>query len=71
MKLEIILKSNNNEEQGIGASVRRKEDNRHLYGKGQFVSDIILPGQREVAFLRSPVAHGYLKEILDTVKMNN
>ena len=57
------MKSNNNEEQGIGASVRRKEDNRHLYGKGQFVSDIILPGQREVAFLRSPVAHGYLKEI--------
>ena len=47
-------------DQGIGASILRKEDHRHLYGKGQFVSDIILPGQMEVAFLRSPVAHGYL-----------
>ncbi len=43
--------------QGIGARVPRKEDARHLHGRGQFVSDMILPGQREVAFLRSPVAH--------------
>ena len=50
-------------EQGIGASVPRKEDRRHLYGNGQFVSDIVLPGQREVAFLRSPIAHGYLKNV--------
>ncbi len=43
--------------QGIGARVLRKEDSRHLHGRGQFVSDMILPGQREVAFLRSPIAH--------------
>jgi len=43
--------------QGVGASVLRKEDARHLHGRGQFVSDMMLPGQREVAFLRSPVAH--------------
>jgi carbon-monoxide dehydrogenase large subunit len=41
----------------VGARVPRKEDARHLHGRGQFVSDMILPGQREVAFLRSPVAH--------------
>src|SRR2546423_1817008 len=43
--------------QGVGARVPRKEDARHLHGRGQFVSDMILPGQREVAFLRSPLAH--------------
>ena len=48
---------------GIGARVPRKEDNRHLHGRGSFVSDLVMPGQREVAFLRSPVAHGYLRAI--------
>ncbi|MCK6453086.1 MAG: xanthine dehydrogenase family protein molybdopterin-binding subunit [Alphaproteobacteria bacterium] len=48
---------------GIGASVRRKEDHRHLHGRGNFVSDMILPGQSEVAFLRSPVAHGRIRRI--------
>ena len=43
--------------QGIGARVPRKEDARHLHGRGSFVSDMVLPGQSEVAFLRSPVAH--------------
>lgn len=50
--------------QGIGASLRRKEDDRFLNGRGRYVSDIILPGQREVCFLRSPIAHGYLQEIV-------
>ncbi|MDC7784383.1 xanthine dehydrogenase family protein molybdopterin-binding subunit [Rhodoplanes sp. TEM] len=43
--------------QGIGARVPRKEDARFLHGRGAYVSDMVLPGQREVAFLRSPVAH--------------
>ena len=43
--------------QGVGASVRRKEDDRFLRGKGQFVADIRLAGMLEVAFVRSPVAH--------------
>jgi carbon-monoxide dehydrogenase large subunit len=42
---------------GVGARVARKEDDRHLRGRGQFVGDMTMPGMREVAFLRSPVAH--------------
>lgn len=49
--------------QGIGARVPRKEDARFLHGRGQYVSDIILPGQSEVAFLRSPAAHAVLRGI--------
>ncbi|MBM3566158.1 MAG: xanthine dehydrogenase family protein molybdopterin-binding subunit, partial [Alphaproteobacteria bacterium] len=49
--------------QGIGKSVPRKEDARFLLGRGNYVSDMILPGQMEVAFLRSPVAHGYLRAV--------
>jgi carbon-monoxide dehydrogenase large subunit len=48
---------------GVGASLRRKEDRRHLHGRGQFVSDIRLPGMLEVAFVRSPVAHGAIRGI--------
>ncbi len=50
-------------EQGIGARVSRKEDARLLHGRGRYVSDIILPGQSEVAFLRSPAAHATLRGI--------
>ena len=42
---------------GIGISVKRKEDERYLRGQGEFVADIQRVGMREVAFLRSPVAH--------------
>ncbi|MBN9427031.1 MAG: xanthine dehydrogenase family protein [Burkholderiales bacterium] len=43
--------------QGIGARVPRKEDARHLAGKGNFVGDMTMPGLSEVAFMRSPLAH--------------
>ncbi|WP_296583452.1 xanthine dehydrogenase family protein molybdopterin-binding subunit [Xanthobacter sp.] len=43
--------------EGIGARVRRKEDARHLMGRGRFAGDIRMPGMSDVAFLRSPVAH--------------
>ncbi len=43
--------------QGVGARVLRKEDARHLHGKGNFVADMSLPELCEVAFLRSPLAH--------------
>jgi carbon-monoxide dehydrogenase large subunit len=43
--------------EGIGARVPRKEDVRHLAGKGNFVGDMVMPGLQEVAFLRSPLAH--------------
>src|SRR3954452_7489399 len=49
--------------QGIGASVKRKEDARHLQGRGSFVADMKLPGLREVAFLRSWAAHGRIARI--------
>jgi carbon-monoxide dehydrogenase large subunit len=48
---------------GVGARVLRKEDDRFMRGRGSYVSDMVLPGQSEVAFLRSPVAHGYLTSI--------
>lgn len=48
---------------GIGARVRRKEDERHVHGRGRFVGDIAMPGLLEVAFLRSPIAHGRIRGI--------
>jgi carbon-monoxide dehydrogenase large subunit len=49
--------------QGVGASVLRKEDDRFLRGGGCYVGDIDLPGLREVAFLRSPLAHARILAI--------
>jgi carbon-monoxide dehydrogenase large subunit len=46
--------------QGVGARVLRKEDERFLLGQGEFVGDIKLAGMRELAFVRSPVAHARL-----------
>ena len=48
---------------GVGSSVPRKEDDRFLRGKGQYVGDFRIAGMREVAFVRSPVAHARLKGI--------
>ncbi|MGY4471773.1 CO/xanthine dehydrogenase Mo-binding subunit [Bradyrhizobium sp. LB9.1b] len=52
-----------NREQGVGASVRRKEDARFLEGKGEYLADLQVPGMAEVAFLRSPVAHAHIRGI--------
>jgi carbon-monoxide dehydrogenase large subunit len=49
--------------QGVGASLLRKEDDRHLRGRGQFVADIALRGTHEVVFLRSPHAHAHVGSI--------
>ncbi|MDW9852008.1 molybdopterin-dependent oxidoreductase [Sinorhizobium meliloti] len=46
--------------QGVGASVLRKEDDRLLRGRGQFVADIRLAGMKDVAFVRAPLAHAKL-----------
>jgi len=48
---------------GIGASVLRKEDDRFLRGRGQYVGDFRLAGMCDVAFVRSPVAHARLKQV--------
>ncbi|MEO8039406.1 MAG: xanthine dehydrogenase family protein molybdopterin-binding subunit [Betaproteobacteria bacterium] len=49
--------------QGVGASLPRKEDARFLHGRGQFVGDVVMPGMLEVAFVRSPIAHGLIRAI--------
>jgi carbon-monoxide dehydrogenase large subunit len=49
--------------QGIGARLERKEDDRYMRGRGQYVGDIKLPGMLEVAFLRSPLAHARIKGV--------
>src|SRR5438045_1411042 len=48
---------------GVGARLPRKEDDRFLRGRGEFVGDIKLPGMQEVAFVRSPIAHGRIRAI--------
>jgi carbon-monoxide dehydrogenase large subunit len=48
---------------GIGARLTRKEDHRHLHGRGKFVGDIAMPNLLEVAFLRSPLAHARIAGI--------
>jgi len=50
-------------DQGVGASVLRKEDDRFLRGRGQYVADFRFPNSREVAFVRSTVAHGRIRKI--------
>jgi carbon-monoxide dehydrogenase large subunit len=42
---------------GVGAAFRRKEDDRFLQGRGQYIADLAFARMREVAFVRSPVAH--------------
>ncbi len=41
----------------------RKEDDRFLRGRGEYVADVRLAGMREVAFVRSPVAHARLQQV--------
>jgi carbon-monoxide dehydrogenase large subunit len=48
---------------GIGAAVRRKEDQRFITGKGHYTDDISRPGQTHAYFLRSPHAHARLRRI--------
>ena len=48
---------------GIGARLPRKEDDRYMRGRGKFVADIRLAGMKDVAFLRSPLAHARLHGI--------
>ncbi|HTC07389.1 MAG TPA: xanthine dehydrogenase family protein molybdopterin-binding subunit [Acetobacteraceae bacterium] len=48
---------------GVGVSVPRKEDDRYLRGRGEFIADIRLPGMRDLAFLRSPLAHARIRGI--------
>jgi carbon-monoxide dehydrogenase large subunit len=46
--------------QGIGASLQRKEDERFMHGRGEYVGNIRMVGMVDVAFVRSPIAHGHI-----------
>src|ERR671928_943438 len=50
-------------EHWLGRSVKRKEDDRFLQGKGNYVDDINLPGMLHMAVLRSPYAHAQINSI--------
>jgi carbon-monoxide dehydrogenase large subunit len=49
--------------QGIGVAVRRREDRRLLDGEGEYLADLRIPGTLDVAFVRSPIAHGRIREV--------
>src|SRR5260221_3856567 len=49
--------------QGIGHSVKRKEDPRFLRGKGMYIDDIKLPDMLYLDIVRSPYAHATIKRI--------
>jgi carbon-monoxide dehydrogenase large subunit len=47
----------------IGASLLRKEDARHLYGRGMFIADVHVPGVQDVAFVRSQMANARVRRV--------
>ncbi|MFD2262525.1 xanthine dehydrogenase family protein molybdopterin-binding subunit [Lacibacterium aquatile] len=47
----------------IGASVKRREDQRFLTGRGTYTDDFNRPQQTHAYFLRSPHAHAALKRV--------
>jgi carbon-monoxide dehydrogenase large subunit len=49
--------------QGIGASLPRLEDDRHLEGRARFIADLRFAGMQDVAFLRSPLAHARIRHV--------
>jgi aerobic carbon-monoxide dehydrogenase large subunit len=57
MAVETPLKGN------IGDSIKRKEDDRFIRGKGNYLDDIVLPGMLHMAIHRSPFAHARIKSI--------
>ncbi len=50
-------------ERWIGRHAARIEDNALLRGAGTFLDDIVVPDLLEAAFLRSPVAHGRIRDV--------
>ena len=54
----------------IGTPIKRREDQRFLTGKGNYVDDVNRPGQTHAWILRSSVAHANIKSV-DTSKAEN
>lgn len=48
---------------GMGHSIKRKEDDRFIQGKGNYVDDIKLPGMLYMDIVRSPYAYAKIKNI--------
>ena len=57
MAVETPLKGN------IGDSIKRKEDDRFIRGKGNYLDDVVLPGMLHMSINRSPFAHARIKSI--------
>src|SRR5467141_515052 len=57
MAVETPLKGN------IGDSIKRKEDDRFIRGRGNYLDDVVLPGMLHMAINRSPFAHAKIKSI--------
>lgn len=49
--------------EGIGARMARKEDKRFVTGLGRYVDDMVVPGMKHAAFVRSPHAHADVEGI--------
>lgn len=49
--------------EGIGARVARKEDTRFISGLGRYTDDMVVPGMKHAAFVRSPHAHAKIRKI--------
>jgi carbon-monoxide dehydrogenase large subunit len=49
--------------EGIGRSVRRREDARLVTGRGCYTDDVTLPGQAHACMVRSPHAHAAIGRI--------
>ncbi len=49
--------------EGVGVPLPRKEDDRLMRGRGQFIADIRMAGMMDVAFVRSPLAHARIRAI--------
>jgi carbon-monoxide dehydrogenase large subunit len=47
----------------IGSPVKRVEDFRFVTGRGEYVDDVVRQGQLHAVIVRSPVAHGRIREI--------
>jgi carbon-monoxide dehydrogenase large subunit len=47
----------------VGRSLLRREDQRLLTGRGQFIADLELPRMLHAAFIRSPLAHARIRSV--------
>ena len=48
---------------GMGHSMKRKEDDRFIHGKGNYTDDVKLPGTLYMDIVRSPYAYAKIKNI--------